>query len=298
MNASNDLKEIEALRALLASRPRPVGWAERRLRLDGVGALTPVAADITLTAADVDGVRGEWSLAPGSDASRVLLYFHGGGYCAGSIVSHRRMVTEAGRAAGIRTLAIDYRLAPEHPFPAALDDAAKAWRWLRRQGIAASRIVVGGDSAGGGIGLALILHLRAAKEELPAACWLMSPWTDFTLSSTTLETKDSIDPIIRKDYLAELIRAYLPAGVDTKDPRVSAVHGDLTGFPPMLIQVGSAETLLDDAAQLAAVAGRADVSVALEVWPHMVHVWPLWGDKLTAGREAIANAGAFMRRHL
>ena len=143
--------EIDDIRALLSSKPRPIGWAQRRQRLDDVGAHWPVADDVTLDAADLDGVPGEWSIVPGSDASCILMFFHGGGYCSGSILSHRRMVTEAGRAAGMRTLAVGYRLAPEHPFPAALDDALTAWRFVRKQGIAAGAMAIGGDSAGGGL---------------------------------------------------------------------------------------------------------------------------------------------------
>src|SRR5258706_11635834 len=139
--------EIDAIRALLGSKPRPVGWTERRQRLDEVGSAWPVAHDIKCEAVDMDGVPGEWSTAPGADSSRVLLYFHGGGYCSGSIVSHRRLVTEAGRAAGVRTLAVGYRLAPENPFPAALEDAAATWRFVLRQGVAAGDISVRGGSA-------------------------------------------------------------------------------------------------------------------------------------------------------
>src|SRR6202023_3459815 len=150
------------------------GWAERRQRLDEVGSVWPVAEDVQLTATDLGGIAGEWSIVPGSDAARVLIFLHGGGYCSGSIVSHRRMVTEAGRRAGVRTLALGYRLAPEHPFPAAFDDALTAWRFLRRQGIAAAHIAVGGDSAGGGLTAALINRLRGADEEQPACAWLVS----------------------------------------------------------------------------------------------------------------------------
>ncbi len=160
-----------------------------------------MAPDIQCEAVDCDGVAGEWSIAPGSEPSRVLLYFHGGGYCSGSIVSHRCLVTEAGRAARTRTLAIDYRLAPEHPYPAAHEDALTAWRFLRRQGIAARSIAVGGDSAGGNLTLGLINRLRAAGEELPACAWLVSPWTDLTMSGSTLATKDAVDPLIHKGYL-------------------------------------------------------------------------------------------------
>src|SRR5204862_7256161 len=145
----------------------PAGWPERRKRLDDIGAVWPVADDVKLETVNIGGVEGEWSIVPGSNASRVLLFFHGGGYCSGSIVSHRRMVTEAGRAAGMRTLAIAYRLAPEHPFPAAYEDSLTAWRFLRNQGIPAERIAVGGDSAGAGLAMGLIGRLRDGREELP-----------------------------------------------------------------------------------------------------------------------------------
>jgi epsilon-lactone hydrolase len=289
-----DRSEIEAIRALLSSKPRPAGWAERRQRLDEVGSVWPVADDIKLSAVDLDGIPGEWSIAPGSDANRVLMFFHGGGYCSGSIASHRRMVTEAGRYAGARTLAVGYRLAPEHPFPAAFDDALVAWRFLRRQGIAAARIAVGGDSAGGGLTAALINRMRASGDEQPACAWLVSPWTDLTMSGSTMASKDAADPLIHKPYLEELATAYLPATLDRKDPRVSALFADLRGFPPVLVQGGSDETLLDDAVRFAAAAGAADVAVTLEIWPRMIHAWPLWNARLEAGRRALARAGAFI----
>lgn len=289
-----DVSEIEAIRALLGSKPRPVGWADRRQRLDEVGSVWPVAEDVELSAVDLDGVPGEWSIAPGSDPSRVLMFFHGGGYCSGSIASHRRMVTEAGRAAGVRTLAVGYRLAPEHPFPAAFDDALVAWRFLRGQGVAAARVAIGGDSAGGGLTTALINRLRASADEQPACAWLASPWTDLTMSGSTMASKDSADPLIHKPYLEELAGAYLPTTFDRKDPRVSPLFADLTGFPPVLVQVGSEETLLDDAVRFAAAAGAANVAVTLEIWPHMIHAWPLWNACLDAGRRALAHAGAFI----
>ena len=262
---------IATIRALLGSKPRPVGWPARRQRLDEIGSVWPVASDVSLAPVDVNGIPGEWSTVPGSDSSRVLLFLHGGGYCSGSIISHRRMVSEAGRAAGVRTLAIAYRLAPENPFPAAFDDALTAWHFLRGHGIAAEHIAIGGDSAGGGLSLAVALKLRNIKEGLPACLWLVSPWTDLTMSGSTLVTKDSVDPLIHKGYLCELADAYLGRAVDRKDPRVSALFAELTGMPPMLIQVGSAETLLDDSVRLAAAAGQADVPVSLQIWPHMIH---------------------------
>jgi len=290
--------EIDAIREILSSKPRPVGWPERRKRLDDVGSVWPVADDVKITSVDVNGVPGEWSIVSGSDASRVLMFFHGGGYCSGSIVSHRRLVTEAGRAAGVRTLAIAYRLAPEHPFPAAYDDVLTAWRFLRDQNIAGAHIAIGGDSAGAGLALALIGRLRDAQEELPGCGWLISPWTDLTMSGSTLSSKEAIDPLIHKQYLIELTDAYLPAGMDRKDPRVSPLYADLKGFSPLLIQVGSAETLLGDATRFAAVAGADDVRVTLEIWPQMIHAWPLWNARLEPGRRALASAGAFIRQYL
>ena len=290
--------EIEAIRALLGSKPRPVGWPARRQRIEEVGAHWPVASDVTLQAVDLDGVPGEWSIAPGSRTERVLMFFHGGGYCSGSLRSHRRLVTEAGRAGGLRTLAVGYRLAPEHPFPAALDDAVAAWRWLRRQGIAARDIVVGGDSAGGGLSVVLINALRAAGEEGPACAWLISPWTDLTQSGATMATKDAVDPLIHKGYLGELADAYAPVGMDRRDPRLSPLFADLRGLPPSLIQVGSEETLLADATRFAEAAGAANVAVMLEVWPQMIHAWPMWNAGLAPGRQALARAGAFIREHL
>ena len=295
------MSEIDAIRALLTAKPRPVGWSERRARIDEIGATWPVAGDVKLEEVDLDGVPGEWSIAPGSDAARVLLFFHGGGYCSGSIVSHRRMVTEAGRAAGMRTLAIDYRLAPEHPYPAAHEDALKAWRFLRKQGVEARHIAVGGDSAGGNLTITLINRLRAAGEEQPACAWLASPWTDLTMSGASLEAKDHIDPLIHKAYLEELADAYAPNGskpFHRKDPLISPLFAELAGFPPVLIQVGSAETLLADASRLAEAAGTADVDVTLQIWPHMIHAWPLWNAKLEDGRRALAEAGQFIRANI
>src|SRR5262245_41356937 len=202
------------------------------------------------------------------------------------------------RAAKVRTLAVGYRLAPEHCFPAAFDDALTAWRFLHKQGVMAKDIVIAGDSAGGGLTVALINRLRHAGDEQPACAWLVSPCTDLTLSGTTLVSKDAVDPLIHMTYLGELADAYLPAGFDRKDPRVSPLYSDLKGFPPTLIQVGSDETLLDDAVRFAGVAGAADVAITLAIWPHMIHAWQLWNAHLEAGRRALASAGSFMRDHL
>jgi len=301
LNASGESvsqQEIDAVRALLTSKPRPVGWSERRQRIDEIGSTWPVADDVRLEEVEFEGVPGEWSIVPGSDPSHVLLFFHGGGYCSGSIVSHRRMVTEAGRAARMRTLAVNYGLAPEHPYPAAHKDAMKAWRFLRMQGIAARNIAVGGDSAGGNLTITLINRLRAAGEKQPGCAWLASPWTDLTMSGASLEAKATIDPLIHKAYLEELADAYAPAPLDRKDPRISPLFSDLRGFPPTIIQVGSSETLIDDSVRFARALGLADVDVTLQVWPHMIHAWAMWNARLTEGREALEQAGEFIRRQV
>lgn len=291
-----DATEIDAVRALLRSRPRPTSWPERRERLEAIGA-EPVASDVTIEAGSAGEAPIEWSYAPGSDPTRLLVYFHGGGYCSGSIASHRNMVVEAGRAARARTLAVGYRLAPENPFPAALEDAYAAYGFALAQGIAPAKIALGGDSAGGGLVLALLIRLREANEPLPGCAWLLSPWADLSMSAPSLMTKAPVDPLIQKGYLEELASAYL-AGHKPCDPLVSPLYADLAGLPPMLVQVGSAECLLDDATGIAAQAGAADVAVTLEIWPGMIHAWPLWASRLADGRRALASAGAFIETRL
>jgi monoterpene epsilon-lactone hydrolase len=288
--------EIDAVRTLLRSLPRPMSWSERRERLEAIGA-EPVAADVTIEAGSVGDIPIEWSYAPGSDPTRLLVFFHGGGYCSGSIASHRNMVVEAGRAASSRTLAVGYRRAPEHPFPAALEDAHSAYSFVLANGITPSKVALGGDSAGGGLVLALLTRLRDANEALPGCAWLLSPWVDLSMSGASLATKAGVDPLIQKAYLDELASAYL-AGHDPADPLVSPLRADLAALPPMLVQVGSAECLLDDATRIAARAGAADVAVTLEIWPGMIHAWPLWASRLTDGRRALASAGAFIEARL
>ena len=293
---SNSGIGIDAVRAALRSQPRPIGWAERRQRLDSIGA-HPVGADIELQPETVDGLAVEWSLAPGSDPTRALLFFHGGGYCSGSIASHRGMVVEAGRAARARTLAVGYRLAPEHPFPAALEDARAAYALLADRGFSPRRIALGGDSAGGGLSLALMTNLRDSNQPLPGCAWLVSPWVDLAMTGASMVAKAAVDPLIQKSYLQELASAYIGGG-DPADPLISPLHANLAGLPPVLVQVGSAETLLDDAVQIVERAGAADVAVTLEIWPHMIHAWHLWAAELVDGRNALASAGAFIRTKL
>ena len=284
---------------LLSSKPRPQGWAERRRRLDEVGSVWPVAADIALEPVDLGGIPGEWSMAPGSDAARVLIFFHGGGYLLRLDPQPPPHGDRGGPRRRARTLAVGYRLAPEHPFPAALDDALTAWRFVRGQGVPARSIAVGGDSAGGGLTVALLNGLKAAGEELPACAWLVSPWTDLTMSGATLATRDAVDPLIHKAYLEELAAAYVPAGIDRKDPRFSVLYADLAGLPPTLIQVGSAETLLDDAVRFAAAAGDAGRGRhARDLAAHDPCLAPVECPPGSRPPRARRNAGAFLQRHL
>ncbi len=289
--------EIDGVRALLGAKPRPVGWAERRARIEEVTAVDPLPGDVAFEPIEIGGVPAEWSQAPGADHDRAILLLHGGGYCSGSIRSHRPMAAGIGCAAGVRVLALGYRLAPEHPYPAALEDALAAWRFLRGEGLAPERIAIGGDSAGGGLTLACLLRLRASGEPLPGCAWLVSPWVDLTMSGASMAEKDAVDPLIHRAYLESLAEAYL-AGHAARDPLVSPLFADLAGLPPVLIQVGSAETLLDDSLRLARALGAADVPVRLEVWPHMIHAWMLWAARLADGRRANAAAGSFLRAHL
>jgi len=291
------LEEIDGVRALLSSLPRPTSLAERRERLDTVASAYGTASDIAFEPVRIGTCEAEWSLAPDSDPDRVLLYFHGGGYCSGSIRSHRGMVSEIGRAAKVRTLALGYSLAPEHPFPAALEDAVAAFEYLLAMGIPSERIAIGGDSAGGGLTLATMIRLREAGRSLPACAWLVSPWVDLEMSGASIDTKDADDPLIHRAYLQELASAY--CGKESpRNPLISPLYADLGGLPPILVQVGSAETLLDDAVAIVERLGEADRRVTLEIWPRMIHAWHLWSARLTAGQQAIASAGAYIDRHL
>ncbi|KAB1075051.1 alpha/beta hydrolase fold domain-containing protein [Methylobacterium planeticum] len=288
---------IDAVRARLAARPRPADLAARRERLDSLGADYALPADVSVAPAGIGDVPAEWTRTPAADPARVLLFLHGGGYISGSLASHRHMVAEAGRQAGARTLAVAYRLAPEHPFPAALDDALAAYRGLLALGIAPGAVALAGESAGGGLALATLGRLREAGDPLPGCLWCSSPWVDLALTGGSLASKDAVDPLIHRGYLAELAADYLQ-GTDPRDPRVSPLYADLAGLPPTLIQVGSAETLLDDAVRLAGAAGAADVAVTLEVWPHMIHAWHLFHPELAEGRASLASAGRFVRAAL
>lgn len=288
---------IGAIRAILSSSPRPPDLAGRRRRLDEVLGTFPLAPGTRAEAADAHGVPAEWTATPAADPSRVILYIHGGGYVSGSITSHRSMVSHLGLAAGARTLALGYRLAPETHFPAACEDVMAGYRFLTDSGIAPAGIVLAGDSAGGGLAIATLVALRDSGAAPPAGGFCISPWVDLENTGGSLVSKAAIDPMISRAYLDELVGLYLH-GADPRDPRASPLHADLRGLPPLLIQVGTAETLMDDACRLAARAGEADVRVTLSVYPEMIHVWHLFHDTLAPARAAIAEAGAWMKAAL
>jgi monoterpene epsilon-lactone hydrolase len=286
--------DIAVIRTMLASQPRPSGPAERRQRLDSFGSALGVPDDARLETVRINDVQAEWSATPAADSSYAVLYLHGGGYMAGSIVSHRYVAIEIGRSARARTLALDYRRAPEHPYPAQLEDALAAYRYLLDQGLVPGKIAVGGDSAGGNLTLALMIALRTQGLPLPACGWLASPWSDLTASGATMQSKAATDPMIQKPYLLELAQNFA-GGRNLSDPLVSPQLADLTGLPPLLIQVGSDETLLDDSVTLAGRAGAAGVATTLQVWPDMIHAFPMFFPRVAASRRATSEAGSFIR---
>ncbi|MCH7999594.1 MAG: alpha/beta hydrolase [Chloroflexi bacterium] len=270
---------------------------QRRAAMEAVTTMFPVPDDVTREPVDAGGIPAEWIAAPGTDAERVIYYLHGGGYAIGSINSHREMISRLSRASGARALAIDYRLAPEHPFPAAIEDATTAYRWLLSTGVDPARIVIAGDSAGGGLTVATLISLRDAGDPLPAAAVCLSPWVDMEMTGDSMTTKAEVDPMITKKDVIEGAQAYLN-GADARTPLASPIHADLSGLPPLLIHVGTAEVLLDDATRLAERAKEAGVDVTLEPWDDMIHVFQFFASMLPEGQQAIDRIGEFVREHV
>src|SRR3954466_5496822 len=288
--------EIAALRLKLAGRPRSPDYRQRRLDIDARGLEYGVPADVSVEPVSANGVPAEWISTPGAASDAAILYLHGGGYVIGSLDSHRHLVAEAGRAAGCWALALDYRLAPEHPFPAAVDDAVAAYRHLLGRGIKPGRIAIAGDSAGGGLVVAAMVAIREAGLPQPGCGWCISPWVDMEAVGDTMTSKAETDPTVQKAGILDMARLYLN-GADPRSPLAAPLYADLAGLAPLLIQVGACETLLDDAIRLARVAGAADVYVDLQIWPEMIHVWHLFHPELSAGQRAIKAGGAFVRAH-
>ncbi len=264
---------------------------QRRAGMERISERVP--ADVICEKLSAGGVPAEWIAAPAAAADRVILYLHGGGYVIGSINTHRAMISRIARASNARALAIDYRLAPEHPFPAAVDDAIVAYRWLLAEGYKPSKIVISGDSAGGGLTLAALVAIRDAKLPMPAAAVPISPWTDLEGTGESVRTRAAKDVMVTQDNLLSSAKQYYGTH-NPKDPLVSPVHADFRGMPPMLIQVGDAEILLDDATRVAERAKAAGVQVQLEVWDEMPHVWHVFAKLLPEGQQAIDKIGKFV----
>ena len=258
------------------------------------GRLHPVPDDVMVTEVSAGGVAAHWLTAPGTDAGRVLLFLHGGGYELGSLRSDGELAARLGRASGMRVLFPEYRLAPEHPFPAAIDDVLSAWHWLRNdQELSARSLAVAGDSAGGGLTVALLVATRDAGEALPAASVLMSPTVDLTSSGPSMTERADQDPISTPAMLRQFASEYL-AGADPKTPLASPLFGSLSGLPPLLVQVGTADLLLSDSERLAAAATEAGVDVTLEIGDGLPHVYQLMLGTPEAA-DATERIGKFLR---
>lgn len=291
--------QIQKVREILASLDfgAPADVATMRARLDAAAALFQRPPDVVYEPVDADGVPAEWTIAPGADPHRALVYFHGGSYNAGGIGSHRALCTQLARATGLRVLSVDYRLAPEHPHPAAVEDACIALRFVWASGLEPAQVALAGDSAGGGLALAALIALRDAGDPLPAAVALLSPWTDLTLSGASLEGKAELDPMIVPSVLAVARDRYV-ADAAPDAPTISPLFADLSGLPPLLVQVGTDECLLDDSTRLARRASDAGTDVVLEVWDDMIHVWQAFFAMLPEGRDAIDAIATFIRARL
>jgi monoterpene epsilon-lactone hydrolase len=268
--------------------------ADMRAGMEDMAGGAPLPEGTTIEVVDAGGVLAEWVSVAGASGDAVLLYLHGGGYCIGSINTHRGMAARLAQACRARALNLDYRLAPEHPHPAAVDDAVAAYRWLLDRGVAPAQIVLGGDSAGGGLVMATLLALRDAGHPLPVAGFCLSPWVDLECSGETMTTKADVDPMVGKDGLTEMAAAYA-GDHELRHPLVSPLHADLSGLPPLLIQVGTAETLLDDAVRLADRARNAGMDVRLEAWDDLVHVFQAFAPMVPEAVEAIDGIGGFVR---
>ena len=278
---------------MLTAFPMGSSVVEMRGAYDAFGTLFPTPPDVTLRPEQIDGVAAEWTSTPDASRERVVLYLHGGGYAIGSISSHRHLAAELGRTARTQTLAIDYRLAPEHPFPAAVDDSLAGYRFLLDAGFAPSCIAIAGDSAGGGLTVATLLAAREAGLPQPACGVCLSPWVDLEASGGSMTTKAAEDPLAQREFLLQMAARYL-GDADPRSPFAAPLLADLRELAPLLIQVGSAEVLLDDAVRLAAAAGAQEVEARLEVWPEMIHVWHFFHPVLAEGRRALDTAGAYI----
>jgi len=275
----------------------PPSLAEERADFAPAGPLHPIPDDVRVTEVSAGGVRAHWLDSPGADPDRVLLFLHGGGFRFGSLRSDGELAARIGRASGMRVLFVEYRLAPEHPYPAAIDDVLAAWRWLvSERGGAPQAAAVAGDSAGGGLAVALLVATRDAGERQPAAAVLMSPTVDLTSSGASMSERVDQDPISTPALLKELAADYL-AGADPRSPLASPLFAPLAGLPPLLIVVGTADLLLSDSERLAQAASDAGVDVELQVGEGLPHVYPLMLGTPEAA-AATETIGRFLRERV
>lgn len=291
-------QQLDTIIQMLTARPiaQAPTIEQTRAGFEQMAGLFPVDADVKREPIQAGGVPSEWVSVPSADAGRAVLYLHGGGYVIGSINTHRALAARISKAANAHVLVIGYRLAPEHPHPAAVDDAVAAYRWMLSTGLKPTRIAVAGDSAGGGLTVATLVAIRDAKLATPGAGACLSPWVDLEGIGVSMTTKASVDPIVQKEGLIGMAKAYL-GGKDPRTPLAAPLYADLSGLPPLLIQVGTAETLLDDSTRIAERARKAGVKVTLEPWENMIHVFQLFAPMLDEGQQAIDKIGAFVREY-
>jgi len=291
--------DVENFRNLFAPRVaalRGAAIAEQRAIFDAEMEDIPLAPGCAAESLDLAGVPAEKIFHAGAASGKVLLHLHGGGYAIGGTKGYRHLVSRFAVAAGVAAYHLDYRLAPEHPFPAALDDAMGAYKQLLKTGIAPEDIVVSGDSAGGGLATALLLKAREDGQPLPAGLYLLSPWLDMATTAPSYDKFGARDLIVSRDEIRRLATAYLGGKPD--NAFTSPVRADPAGLPPTLIRVSSEEVLLSDSLNFASRAAMAGVDVRLHVWPEMPHDWPLFHQIIRAGLAAIDEAGAWMQQRL
>jgi monoterpene epsilon-lactone hydrolase len=291
-------KELQAIISVLKSQPAlgDLSIEELRATIEANATQFHLPQNVECKPVDAWGVPAEWITTPESVEGQFVYYLHGGGYVAGSISTHREIAWRLSRAAKAPVLTIGYRLAPENPFPAAVEDAIAGYRWLLSQGVDATRVVIAGESAGGGLVMATLVALRDAGEPLPAAAVCVSPWVDLECTGKSAVTKVNLDPLVNRDGLFKNAKDYL-GNTDPHTPLASPIYADLTGLPPLLIQVGTAEVLFDDATRLAEKAKSDGVAVVLEPWEDMIHVWHLFAARLPESQQAIDRIGEFVRKH-
>ncbi|MBB6636857.1 alpha/beta hydrolase [Cohnella thailandensis] len=266
---------------------------ELRVGVEAMFALLPTPSDVITEKVDIDGMEGEWQISPESKEDRVLLYLHGGGFMYGSIDSYRIESSELGRAAKARVLSINYRLAPEHPFPAPIEDALKAYDWLLNQGYQPQNIIIGGGSAGGNLTAALLMNIRDTKTPMAAGGVMISPWIDLGQTGDTYTTKEGVDPVNTKEALVQLADNYLN-GVSPNVPYASPIYGDLRGLPPIYVMVGESELMLRESLTFVTQAALAGVDIRFRSWPSMFHNWLSFYSSLEEAKEGIISAGNFM----